>query len=77
MIGLLLFLSWKKFLGILRQTVRSHLEYMVEAGIVVKKMVFNSCPRLVYEIAWNRASDILLALKVVGTNIEELINLLE
>jgi len=50
---------------------------MVEAGIVVKKMVFISRPRPVYEIAWNKASDILLALKVMRTNIEKLIDLLE
>jgi len=66
----------ERILGLPKQTIHTHLEYMVKAGIVTRRIVFNSRPRPVYEITWDRVNDILLALRSIKSNIDQLLETL-
>ena len=59
----------EKILKIPRQTIHSHLEEMVEAGIILKKWVITDRPRVVYTINLSRTEEILSALKYIKENV--------
>jgi len=49
---------------------------MVKAGIVARRIIFNSRPRPVYEIEWSKIEDIISVPHTIKACIDKLLNTL-